>query len=71
MATASPERLRLAGQIASITRHNPDADTTELRRDLAAVKIEDYIRKIVENAPPLSESQRERLANLLRGGGQH
>lgn len=71
MANASPERVRLAGRVAALTRHNPDApETIEATRDLAAVKIEEFIRKIVENAPPLSESQREKLANLIRGGGR-
>ena len=38
-------------------------------RDLAAAKLEDYIRRTVEAAPPLTEDQRDRLALLLRGGG--
>jgi len=68
MAKASPERLRLRAQIGAATRHHPDADTTDLRRELAAVKIADYIRSIVAEAPPLTQEQRDRLALLLRGG---
>ncbi|GIH51932.1 hypothetical protein SAMN05421833_108206 [Microbispora rosea] len=68
MANASPERLRLRAQIGAATRHHPNTDTTELRRELAEVKIADYIRSIVAEAPPLRPEQRDRLANLLRGG---
>lgn len=68
MATASPERLTLAGKLANTRRHYPEQDTTEIERELAAVKIADYIRSIVAEAPPLTQEQRDRLANLLRGG---
>lgn len=30
-------------------------------------KAEDYIRQLVDSSPPLTESQRDRLAVLLRG----
>lgn len=53
MATASPERLTLAGKLANTKRHYPNQDTTEIERELAAVKIADYIRSIVAEAPPL------------------
>lgn len=39
----------------------------EARRDLAAARAEDYIRKLVDTFPPLSDEQRDRLALLLRG----
>ncbi|MEU7916918.1 hypothetical protein [Microbispora bryophytorum] len=70
MAKASRERLTLMGKVAAATRfHGPDApETIELRREHAAVSIEEYIRAVVADAPPLTETQRDRLANLLRGG---
>lgn len=67
MATASPERLRIAGKIAATKRFYPDADTTELERDLKAATLEDHITRLVDSAPPLTDKQRERLARLLWG----
>ena len=54
---------------AALTRHRP-ADTDALTvatRDLAAANLEDYIRRTVDAAPPLTPEQRDRLAVLLRG----
>ncbi len=33
-------------------------------------KAEDYLRRLVETGPPLSEDQRRRLAGLLLTGGE-
>lgn len=41
---------------------------TEARRDLSAAHVERAIRKALDAAPPLSNLQRERLAELLTGG---
>ena len=40
----------------------------DLRRDLAAAKLADYIKRTLEAAPDLTAAQRDRLALLLRGG---
>lgn len=61
-------------RIAHVKRRNPDADVTELRRQLKAERLEEHIRNIVDTAPPLTPEQRDRLASLLRpatssGGG--
>ena len=58
------ERARLA----ATKKHHPDADVSLIRRDLRAARAEDYIRKLVATAPPLTASQRDVLAVLLRGG---
>ena len=55
-------------QIATAKRRDPDADVTELRRQLRAERLEEYIRRTVDAAPPLTAEQRDRLAALLRGG---
>jgi hypothetical protein len=62
------ERHNLAGSISAITRHRGPNDPRlpELRRDLAAEQLADYVTKIVAQAPPLSPEQRDRIANLLR-----
>lgn len=39
-------------------------------RDLRAAKLADHIRKLVDQAPPLTAEQRLRLAGLLVGGAQ-
>lgn len=54
-------------EIALAKRANPHADTTELRRRLKAERLEDYIARTVDEAPPLTAEQRDRLALLLRG----
>lgn len=38
--------------------------------DLRAAKAAEYVRRLVESAPPLSDAQRLRLARLLLGGGE-
>ncbi len=43
-------------------------EVAERRRDLAAAKIAQYIERVVADAPPLTDSQRSRLAALLTGG---
>ena len=55
----------------SLKRYRPDDDprVIEARRDLRAARAEDYIRKLVESAPPLTDEQRDRLTVLLHGGG--
>lgn len=42
----------------------------EATRDHAAAKLEDYIRRTVDAAPPLTSEQRDRLTLLLAGGGR-
>jgi hypothetical protein len=62
------ERARLA----ATARHRPlDVEALEdARRALRAARAEGYIRELVAAAPPLSQSQRDRLALLLRGGAE-
>lgn len=57
------ERARLS----ALTRHRSadDPDVADARRDLRAARAEDYIRKLVDEAPPLTAEQRARLATLL------
>jgi hypothetical protein len=54
----------------ALTRYR-DPDDPELlnaRRDLKAARLADHIRKTVDEAPPLTDAQRARLAGLLSGG---
>ncbi|MGW4581950.1 hypothetical protein ACWELP_24975 [Rhodococcus aetherivorans] len=68
MAASSTTR-KLVATLGATRRHHPDADTTDIRRELAASTIEDHVRAVVAQAPPLTDEQRERIAALLRAGG--
>jgi hypothetical protein len=59
--TPTDARARLAAHV----RHHPDADRSDLERDLAAANLEAYIRRVVDQAPPLTSGQLERLRALL------
>ena len=59
------ERARVASLTRSRTPDDPDLIAA--RRNLRAARLEDYIRRTVEAAPPLTAEQRDRLAILLRG----
>lgn len=54
-------------RLASLTRHRAEGDPEVQRaaRDLAVTRLEDHIRRVVDQAPPLTEAQRSRLAVLL------
>ena len=75
MSTLEKRRLKaraeLASAAASAARHpNDDARARlvdERRRAYRAVAAEVYIRELVDAAPPLSDEQRARLAQILRG----
>ena len=54
----------------ALKQHHPDdlARLDGARRDLAAAKLEDFIKRTVDAAPPLTAAQRDKLALLLQGG---
>lgn len=58
----------IQGRLGAEYRFRPDADHTELHRDLKAARLEEYIRRTVDDAPALTNEQRDRLAALIRGG---
>lgn len=57
-------------RVASLSRSRPadDPDLANARRNLRAERLADHIARVVAEAPPLTEAQRDRLAALLRGG---
>lgn len=67
-------RAQLASAAAAASRRPEDRDAraavSVARRDYYAAALEDYIRQTVSTAPELTAEQRERLAQLLRGGGR-
>lgn len=52
-------------KIANEKRKNPEADVTELKVQLRADRAQDYIEKLLAEAPPLTADQRAKLAELL------
>jgi hypothetical protein len=66
MSTWTHERARVASLSRSRTADDPDL--VEARRNMRAERLADHIAKVVAQAPPLSNEQREKLAQLLRGG---
>jgi len=49
-------------------RSPDDPELVDARRQLKAEHLAAYIKKTVDEAPPLTPEQRDRLALLLRGG---
>jgi hypothetical protein len=65
------ERARIAGMSSRPNRPPNDPELVEARRNLRALRLEDHVRKVLAGAPPLTDDQRERIAELLRAGGGH
>ena len=63
MFSVTHERAR----VANATRyHGPDASQTVLaKRDLRAANLAAYINRVVAEAPPLTDEQRDHLRALL------
>ena len=69
-ALALSTQTRIArAKLAAAARHYPNQDHADLHRELAAAKLEDHVRKVVESWPPLTKDQRDRLAILLQPAG--
>lgn len=70
MSTDQARRHERA-RIASLTRSRQpdDPELVDARRNLAALRLEECVRKTVADAPPLTAEQRDRIAAILRGGG--
>lgn len=56
-------------KIANAKRADPNADVSHLRLQLRAERLEEHIRRVVAEAPPLTDQQRNRLALLLSHPG--
>lgn len=70
MRTKDPGWKRKRGVLAARTRHHgpDDPEVVALGRDLAAQSLEEHVRAVVAGAPPLTETQIDKLATLLQGG---
>jgi hypothetical protein len=62
---------QMRADIARASKRTGDpTSAANKRRDYTAAKLEDYIRRVVKTAPPLTDDQRSRIASLLQGGGE-
>lgn len=70
-STPAPSVARYRAQVAGLSRDraNDDPDLRDARQNLRAAKLENHIAKVLSEAPPLTDEQRERIAALLRAGG--
>ncbi len=64
MSAVHEHKSRLGGAVKAGNRELAE----QARTCLKAAKAEDYIKRLVSEAPPLTNEQRDRLAVLLRGG---
>ncbi len=67
--TWQSERARIAGLSSRPNRSADDPAIVEARRNLKALRLEDHIKKVLADAPPLTDEQRNSIAALLRMGG--
>lgn len=64
-----PLQRKTRARVAALKRHHPDdQETVELARDFKAERLVEYVQRVVDSAPPLTQTQREKLVLLLRGG---
>lgn len=68
MSSANSNKFHHRARVAALSRSRPpnDPDYVAAQSELAATNIEDYITRTLAAAPPLSDEQRTRLAELLR-----
>jgi hypothetical protein len=58
---------RESARLAILTRYKGagSPEVEEVRRNLAAAKLEQYIGRVVSAAPPLTNAQRDRVIRAL------
>ncbi len=62
--------LQARARIGVAVRQGDAVAAENAARDLAAAKIEQYVQRVVADAPPLSDQQRRELAALFTGGAR-
>lgn len=66
MSNWTTERARVASLSRSRTADDPDLIAARQRLKIA--RLEDYVARVVADAPPLSDEQRERIIRALKPG---
>jgi len=64
------EVATLRGRVAALTRSRPpnDPELLAARAELKAASAREYIRRLVDEAPPLTDEHRRRLVAMLHAG---
>jgi hypothetical protein len=62
------EKLRQRGRVNALQRHRrpDDPELAAARVELKVISAEEYIKRLVAEAPPLTAEQRDKLAGILR-----
>jgi len=60
------ERARIGA--LSRSRTNDDPELVEARRNLAALRLQEHVEKIIADWPPLTDQQIDRVVVILRAG---
>ncbi len=63
----SPPAKRVQSKIMHAVKRGDTEAAEQARCEFKAIKAEDYIKALVDSAPPLDLATRDRLALLLRG----
>lgn len=68
MAALSADAAHQRAKIGALSRDRKpdDPELVSARRDLAEIRLTEHIERVLSQAPPLSDEQRCRLAELLR-----
>lgn len=64
MSELSPAQL-VRQRIAGRKRQDPDADVTDLQRELRAIHFQAWARELVRDAPELTEKQKHTLRAIF------
>ncbi len=67
-AASAHHRARVAALSRSRTPNDPEF--LDARRDLRAEMLHSHVARVLAEAPPLTDEQRDRIAALLRGGAK-
>jgi hypothetical protein len=65
----SAERRILRARKGVAVRLGRTEEAARLDAEIRTARLADYIKQTVDSAPPLTVEQRDRLAGLLRSGG--
>lgn len=62
--------LKARSNLGNAVRRRDPEQIAEARRTLAAAKLEDYVARVLAEAPPLTLAQSSRIASMLRAGAR-
>lgn len=66
MSTWTKVRSELANDLKKLSPDHPAIAAK--RAELRALKLEEHVQRVLSQSPPLTESQKDRIAALLRAG---